>query len=71
VQAWLTPTAANATSDPITRSTVVPGELMEFIGGALLLLTLPENWQQSPGGLTVDEAADLFASFLEDWYDSE
>jgi hypothetical protein len=71
VQAWLTPSAANAASDPITRYTSVPGELMEFIGGALLLLADPENWEASPGGLTAQEAADLFGDFLEDWYASE
>jgi len=68
---WLTPSAANAASTPITRVTAVPGELLEFIGGALLLLSLPENWEESAGGLTADEAADLFGSYLEEWYESE
>jgi len=71
MQAWLTPTADNAASDPITRITVIPGEMMEFIGGALFLLTLAENWEPSPGGLTAEQAADTFGKYLEDWYESE
>lgn len=67
----MTPTAENAESDVIIRQTAVPGELLEFIGGALLLLSLEENWQQSPGGITPQEAADLFGGFLEEWYESE
>jgi len=68
---WLTPTAGNAASDPITRYTAIPGELLEFIGGALLLLSLPENWEESAGGLTPEETADIFGSYLEEWYESE
>lgn len=71
MQGWLTPTASNVASDIITRYTAIPGELMEFIGGALLLLSMPENWEQSPSGLTPEEAAELFSGYLEEWYESE
>jgi len=71
VLGWLTPTAENVSSDDITRYHQVPGELMEFIAGALLLLTFEENWEQSVSGISPTDAANLFSKYLEDWYASE
>jgi hypothetical protein len=68
---WLTPTTSEKESDIITRYTAIPGELMRFIGGALLLLSEEQNWEQSDDGMTPAEAAELFSGYLEDWYESE
>lgn len=35
--------------------------------GALLPLTDAANWEQSPGGLTPEETAEIWAECLNDW----
>lgn len=68
---WLTPDSEPASFE--RRVFVIPVEKdwQAVLLGALLPLTYPENWEQSIGGITPDEAAAAWQSVFDDFLDAE
>lgn len=61
--AWLTPNVADLSAPDATRALTVPNELWPFVSGALYLLTLEHNWEQS-GTATPEDMSQLFLEML-------
>ena len=70
-RAWLTGSSP-ATGDFICRRIRVPNDLalVMAVNGALLQLTMPENWEQF-GPLSAPEAAALMSEMYEDYVESD
>lgn len=68
--AWLTPDIELLSEPVLCRPINVPGSLFYFVGGALLLLTEIENWEQF-GTATPDDMIDFFADMLETFHTGE
>ena len=62
---WLTPPSNPAT---VSRVVFYPNDVewWAVIIGALFELTDPDNWEQSPGGITPEEAAQAMADALKE-----
>jgi len=67
--AWHTPNLAQFGAPEDCRKIVIPGDLWQYITGALLPLTRPENWE--PGGdATAEETAAYFETILDNYLNS-
>jgi len=66
---WLTPDLTQLSAPVICREIAVPGDLWQFVTGALLELTRSYNWEQH-GTASPDESADYFKERLEVYLNS-
>jgi len=67
--AWLTPNESSFSAPVKCRTIRLPGELLQYITGALAPLTYPSSWQQH-GDATPEQAAAFFADVLENHLNS-
>jgi Collagen triple helix repeat (20 copies) len=67
---WLTPHTSPTTTT--CRRLLVPNDpaYIAALTGAIVLLTYPENWEQVAGGITPQQAADLFRIMFFDYWDN-
>jgi len=68
-QAWLTPNAADFGAPVDCRNIHIPGDLWQFITGALLPLTFVSSWEMA-GTATPEETAAFFEDILTDHLNS-
>lgn len=61
--AWLTPDLSSFSAPVRCRTIHIPGDLWQFITGALLPLTFPGSWEQA-GTATPEETAAFFEDVL-------
>lgn len=57
--AWLTPAASTSTTRTVVLTLPDDLDFEAIIRGALALLLFPENYEQSPGGLTPEETVEI------------
>jgi len=69
VLSWLTPNLSVLGAPGDCRTISLPGELWQYVTGALLPLSAPWNWEQY-GDATPQEVADYFADIINNHLDS-
>ena len=70
MRAWLTPDSSQFAETQRTRFLRIPGSLLFYVTGALMLLAEPENWEEF-GDATPDETSQFFTDIFDDFLESE
>ena len=65
-------TAPTIPSGTVIVSLVVPNspEILRDLLGAIQLLTISEFWEESPGGITADDAVAVYEFIIASWSES-
>ena len=70
MRAWLTPDSSQFAEDQRTRFLRVPGPLLYYVTGALMLLAESENWEGF-GDATPEETSQFFSDIFDEFVESE
>lgn len=70
MRAWLTPDLELLSNPQDCRKIAVPGDLWYLVQGALELLCIEENWEQS-GDATPEQMSQYFMGIVDSFSDSE
>jgi microcystin-dependent protein len=70
MRAWLTPDSSQFAETQRTRFLRVPGSLLYYVTGALMLLAESDNWEEF-GDATPDETSQIFNDIFDDFLESE
>jgi microcystin-dependent protein len=70
MRAWLTPDSSQFAETQRTRFLRVPGSLLHYVTGALMLLAESENWEQHEDA-TPDETSQFFSDIFDEYTQSE